>query len=77
MRKPDRDSDERDKLDPAKQVVALRPLVVSGVIITKEHWLEQARTWLPQAADVEVSEDGQRFFVMFREDPPPEAMATS
>lgn len=44
----------------APQTVPLKPLAVSGVRITKSALIEALRIYIPNLADIEIVEDGER-----------------
>lgn len=52
---------------PAAQSISLRPLRVSGIVITKAELVEALRAYVPALGDVQVTEDGQHFWLMLGE----------
>ena len=41
--------------------IALKPLAVSGIVVTKAALVEALRVYVPALVDLEVVEDGERF----------------
>ncbi|MBI3979723.1 MAG: hypothetical protein HY331_16200 [Chloroflexi bacterium] len=46
--------------------IALKPLSIAGVVITRKTLVEALRIYAPQLEDIEVFEDGERFFLTLR-----------
>lgn len=46
---------------------ALQPLRASGVVVTKADLIEALRVYVPQMHDIQVTEDGEHFWLMFVE----------
>ena len=52
-----------DPGDQSPQSVPLRPLAVSGVCVTNGALIDALRIYIPNLADIEVVEDGERFLL--------------
>lgn len=62
LRKPSDVSTDNDAL-PETTSIPLRPLVVSGVCVTKAALVDALRVYVPNLMDIEVVEDGERFLL--------------
>lgn len=48
------------------QTIPLKPLAISGILISREVLVEALRIYVPTLVDVEVVEDGDRFLLTLR-----------
>ena len=63
LRKPIEVPAPNGDIAEAPQPIPLKPLAVSGVIITKAALLDALRVYAPNLAGLEVVEDGERFIL--------------
>lgn len=49
--------------DEAPQPIPLRPLDVSGVVVSKAALIDALRVYVPTLADLQVFEDGEQFLL--------------
>jgi len=54
---------------PAPPAAPLQPLRVSGVVVRKADLIEALRVYVPALEDVQVTEDGDHFWLMLGEQP--------
>ncbi len=63
--------EQRDEPTPhrteASQAIALRPLRVSGLVVHKAEIIEALRVYAPNLSDLQVTEDGEHFWLMLDE----------
>ena len=57
--------------------VALKPLPASGLVVRKGALVEALRVYVPGLSDIQVTEDGEHFWLMLDEGEKNENQATS
>jgi hypothetical protein len=54
----------------SQQAVPLRPLNVAGVVVRKDDLIEALRVYVPGLVDLQVTDDGEFFWLMLSGDGP-------